>query len=236
MPASTLEVADINWGVELLKRRRDPLIKLAPVFWRPAADASSIHRQFIEFLLTDGGAHGFRTDEAVLIAAPRGDGWLVDDMYVPGSAWGSTDGGALWNALDSVAHGTPVQFVCPVYENDRADFAEAAGLTIAESWWLLELPNGPSGGEAGVRIDLAGTKALTVAAPPVYDPGGPVLYIPVLGDAPAGLPAALESARDLGCPAIVVNQVAGDASPAQALNEAGFQRHCDYYTGIISPL
>lgn len=233
MSASTLEPVDLDWVVDLLKQRREPLVEFAPVFWCPSADASASHRAFIEYLLTEGGAKGFRTSTAVVVAVPRGQGWLIDDMYVPGSGWARGDGRALWNALDAVAHGAPVRFVCPAYEESRGEFARAVGLTIAESWWLLELPNGATGGEAGVRVNVAGAEAITVAAPPVYDPGGPVLYIPSLRDAPPALAAAITSAPELGCPAIVVNQVTGDATLEQALTEAGFRRHCDYYTGTI---
>ena len=210
MAATALEASDID---------------LAPVFWRPSADASTRHRAFLDHLLTEAGAHGFRTDAAVLIAAPRVQGWLVDDMHVPGPDWSGADGGALWNALDGVAHGAPVRFVCPVPEKSRADFAQAAGLTVAETWWLRELPDGPGGGEAGVEVDLSGTAAVTVAAPPVYDPGGPVLFIPALADATTGLSAAVSSAPDLGCRAIVVSQVAGDVAVAQTLSKARFRRH-----------
>lgn len=237
--ATALDVSEIDSAVEVLEHRRGQLVEWAPVFWCPAADASTRHRAFIEYLLTEAGAHGFRTNAAVLVAAPRGEGWLVDDMHVPSPDWGDADGRALWNALDGVAHGSLVRFVCPVYEKNRADFAKTAGLTVAESWWLVELPDGPGGGESGVEVNLAGTKAVTVAAPPVYDPGGPVLYIPQLDDAATGLAAlaaAISSAPGLGCRAIVVNQTAGDAPLAQVLTDAGFRKHCDYYTGTIDPI
>lgn len=234
VPASAVEQADLDWVIELLNQRRAPLVEFASVFWRPAADASASHRAFIQYLLTEGGAKGFRTGHAVVIAAPRGEGWLVDDMHVSGSDWVHGDGRALWNALDGVAHGAQVRFVCPTYEADRGEFAQAVGLSVIESWWLLEFLNGPTDGEAGVRVDLAGAEGITVAAPPVYDPGGPVLNIPALsGNAPTVLAAAIATAPELGCPAIVVNQVAGDAALEQALVGAGLRRHCDYYSGTI---
>jgi len=226
---------DLDWAVQVLRQRREPLVALAPVFWRPAADASAQHRAFIEHLVSEGGAKAFRTDTAVLVAVPRGEGWLVDDLYVPGSDWANGDGRTLWNAFDGEAHGSQVRLVCPTYEGDRAEFARTAGLSIAESWWLLEL-SGAAGGEAGVRVDLAGADAITVAAPPVYDPPGPILFLPSLSDASAALPAAVDRAPRLGCAAIVVNHVAGDDALAQALARAGFRQHCDYFTGAIDSL
>jgi len=99
----------------------------------------------------------------------------------------------------------------------------------------MELPS-TSGGEAGVRVQLPGAEAITVAAPPVYDPRGPILFLPALSDSRAALSAAVVRAPQLGCPAIVVNQVAGDDALAEALSETGFRRHCDYYTGAINSI
>jgi len=233
--ASIVTSADVDWVVRVLMQRREPLARFAPVFWRPSTDASAHHRAFIEYLLSEGGAKAYRTGESVLLAAPRGEGWLVDDAYVPGTDWAVGDGRALWNSLDRETHGADVRFVCPTYEEDRAAFARSAGLTIAESWWLTELPTA-SGGEAGVQVQLPGAEAITVAAPPVYDPGGPILFLPAVSDSPVALPASLERAPQLGCPAIVVNQVAGDDALAEALSGAGFRRHCDYYAGAINSL
>ena len=235
MPATVVGSDDLDWAVQVLRKRREPLVECAPVFWRPAADASAHHRVFIEHLVSEAGAKAFRTDKAILVAVPRDEGWLVDDLYVPGSEWAKGDGRTLWNALDGEAHGSPVRLVCPTYEGDRAEFARTAGLSITESWWLLELL-GAAGGEAGVRVDLAGAEAITVAAPPVYDPLGPILFLPSVSDASAALPAAIESAPRLGCAAIVVNHPAGDDALARALARTGFRQHCDYFTGAIDAI
>ena len=230
--ASLATLADLDWIVTVLAERRAPLVSHAPVFWRPAPDAATHHRAFIEYLLGDGGAHAYRTAASVLIAAPRGDGLLVDDAYVPGEHWATGDGGALWNALAADCRGSEVRFVCPVYEHARAEFAHAAGLAVAESWWLLELP-GSGGGEAGCPVELPGGEAITVGAPPVYAPPGPILFLPVTTDAVRAIPAAIARAPEVGCSAIVVNQPCHGEALSGTLTEAGFRRHCDYYTGAI---
>ena len=89
------------------------------------------------------------------------------------------------------------------------------------------------GGVAGLDISLPGADAVTVAAPPIYAPPGPVLFLPAPTDAGAALPAAVDKATDIGCAAVVVNQVAGDDALAGSLAGAGFHRHCDYYSGTI---
>lgn len=235
MPVSAIGSDDLDWAVQVLRQRRERLVEHAPVFWRPAVDATSRHRAFLAYLLAETGTRMLRTDTSVLLAVPGRDGWLVDDFHVPGSDWAARDGGELWRTLDGELDGEPVRLVCPTVEPERAAFAMAAGLSIAESWWLLEL-TGVTGGEGGVRIALPGAEALTVVAPPVYDPLGPVLYVSTVKDSRIALESAVERAHELGCPAVVVNHTAGDHELAGHLSAAGFRQHCDYFTGVIGSI
>jgi hypothetical protein len=232
MTVHALTVKDLDWAVGVLTRRRELLVEQAPIFWRPAPEAAKTHRAFIEHLLMNAGGKGYRTDASVLIAAPRGDGWLVDDAYVPEDHWANGDGQVLWDAFTADCDGAAVRFVCPTYERERGEFARGAGLELAESWWLVEL-DGSAGGQAGVDIELPGAAALTVGAPPVYAPPGPILFLPAPAEAARALPAAVEEAPKLGCAAIVVNQKADDNGLETELTKAGFRHHCDYYTGTV---
>ncbi len=110
--------------------------------------------------------------------------------------------------------------------------ALAPSVEAEESWWLMELP-GSGGGEVGCQIELPGADAITVGAPAVCAPPGPILFLPALTDAARAVPAAIAKAPDIGCSAIVVNQIASDNALRQHLAEAGFKRHRDYYTGTI---
>ena len=233
MVASIGSLADLDWIVSALAARRDPLVEYAPVFWRPAVDAADKHREFLAYLMTEGGARVYRTDSSVLVAASRGDGWLVDDLYVADHRW-DTVGRDLWNALAADCEGAPVRFVCPVYEQDRAEFAARANLHVQEAWWLLELDS--AGGQAGVEVALPGADAITVGSPPVYAPLGPILFLPAPIDASVAVPAAIQRAPDLGCAAIVVSQVAGDEQLAKTLGDFGLRRHCEFFAGTIGPL
>ncbi|MFC5177040.1 hypothetical protein [Nocardioides taihuensis] len=223
---------DLDWVVAALGRRRAALVPHAPVFWRPAPDAAARHREHLTHLLGDGGALGWRTDDAVLVAARLGDGWLVDDAAAPDDRW-DDEGALLWEAFSGECRGSSVRFVCPTYETGRAAFARGVGLAVSESWWLREL-DGPGGGGPGVRVALPGAAARTVAAPPVYAPPGPVLFLPgPVGDGRA-VSAALGEAPGLGCSAVVVNQPAGGPGLLDVLRRAGFRRHCDYLTGTVA--
>ena len=224
-------VDDSAWIVAALGRRRELLVQYAPVFWRPAPDASDHHRAFLDHLLTDGGAVAYRTDDSVLVAAPQGDLWLVDDFFVDQENW-RVDGHELWDAFSIECGGSPVRFVCPTYEHARAEFAVEVGLTISASWWLKELP-GPGGGDAGVEVALSGAQACTVGAPPVYAPPGPVLFLRAVHDIQQAVPAAVGRAPVLGCAAVVVNVDPREGDSAAVLADAGFRRHCDFYEGVI---
>lgn len=233
MTVQRASTADLDWIVDLLNTRRAPLVEHAPVFWHPAPDARDKHREFLDYLLTEGGGKAYRTQDALLVTAPRRDGWLVDDAYIP--QWSKNNAGKdLWNAFASDAPGKSVRFVCPVYEHERTEYASSLGLTLQESWWLKELAS--SGGEPGQQIELPGADGITVGAPPVYAPGGPILFLPAPQDARAAAPAALEKAIEIGCAAVVVNQQVGDDELAEALSGAGFRRHCDYLSGTVQPI
>lgn len=138
----------------------------------------------------------------------------------------------LWNALNADCHGAEVRLVCPTYEQARADFAQAVGLAIAESWWLMELLN-PRGWEAGAQVTLPGADAITVGAPPVYAPPGPILFLRTVTNSDLALPAAISMAPERGRAAIVVNETADADGLAGSLTSAGFRQHCDFYTRIV---
>ena len=228
MAATAVTPDDLDWLVGALRRRREALVPHAPVFWRPAPNADARHRAYLHHLLTEGGARAWRTSTSVLVAARRSAGWLVDDLHVDGAS----DAVDLWNAFASSCGGDDVRLVAPAYERERTAQAVAAGLEVVESWWLLELASG--GGEPGVSADLTGADAVTVAAPPVYAPPGPMLVLSDVTDG-AALPAAVAQAPALGCAGVVVAQKVGDAF-GPALAGLGFRRHCDFFEGVVRRL
>ncbi|MEU3270985.1 hypothetical protein ABZ639_09055 [Saccharomonospora sp. NPDC006951] len=225
-----LTPADLDWAVGTLRRYRDDLVPGAPLLWRPAADADEQHRAFLAHLIGDGGGRGFRTSGALLIASPSPHGWVVDDAAVPADSWATT-GRALWAALAATAEGETVRFVCPVPDTERRRFADSLGLTLTTSWWHKEIPGGPEHDEHTPHIE--GAEARLVPAPPIYAPGGPVLFLTGVTEPAAAVADA--RAAECGAALVVVDQPPGDPSLSAALAEAGYRRHCDFLEGRIAP-
>ena len=126
--AAAVTPDDLDWLLGVLRRRREVLVPYAPVFWRPAPDADAHHRAYLQHRLADGGARAWRTSTSVLVAAPRCEGWLVDDLAFGHRA----DGLELWDAFAAEHAGDEVRLVAPTYESSRTSLAVDARLTLAE--------------------------------------------------------------------------------------------------------
>ncbi|ASR35613.1 hypothetical protein BAY61_12085 [Prauserella marina] len=224
-----LTTADLGWAVETLRRYRDLLVPGAPLLWRPAADADEQHHAFLTRVIGEDGGRGFRTAHALLIASASPRGWIVDDAAVPAGEWPTT-GRALWSALAATAAGDAVRFVCPVPDTERRRFADGLGLTLATSWWHKEIPGGTEHDEHTPHVD--GATARLVPAPPIYAPGGPVLFLTSVTE-PATALASADTA-ECGAALVVVDQPFADTSSSMVLTEAGFRRHCDFLEGRIT--
>ena len=138
-----------------------------------------------------------RTEHGFAIATDDGTRWLVDDMVVePARHW-----------LD---------------ERERTAAARAAGLEPAEEWWLRDLA-GPAGGStpgAAPEVTVPGAEGRLVPAPPVYDPGGPVLLVTRV-DSAAALRAVGVAAVRRGARVVVVSVAPGDRATGAVVREAG---------------
>jgi hypothetical protein len=216
----------MDWVVERLAARRTALASHAPVYWRPAPDAEARHRAYLELLLEDGGAIGFRTATGLVLAQPRGPGWLVDDAAVEDDRW-SSDGAELWAALRPELQG-PTQWVCPVPETSRRELVESLGFVLAESWWHRDVVGDLLTAETDHAVSVDGASARLVQAPPVYSPGGPILFLDDVRDPTLALEQAVSEAPMLGSPVVVVSQPPGNAVLVEQLQARGFQRHCDF--------
>lgn len=226
-----MTLGDIEWAVEVLARRRGQLVPYAPLYWRPAADAVERHRAYLAYLIGEDRGLGFRSDDALMIAASGPHGWTIDDAWVQPDRW-EHEGHALWTKTAAETGGNLVRFVCPVFEPERASFARQQGFVLDNSWWhaAIDVPDTIGVSEKVPRV--TGSRAALVPAPPVYDPGGPILFLQDVRD-PTAITRSREEAVRCGSPLVVVDQPTGANDLARALAESGFTRHCDFLVGPV---
>lgn len=215
-----LTADDLDWVVDVTRRRRERLVPHAPRFWRPAADATERHRAFLAHLVADDDALTLRTEHGYLIAVERAGRLVVDDMVVdPPEHW-ATEGLRLLERAGSTGR---LRFVVPAAERERMDAALDLGLEPAEVWWHrdLEPPTGLNVVSEDPAMSVEGAAGQLVPAPPVYDPGGPVLLVTSVESADA-LTRIQQSAARRGATVAVVTQDPADTATAALLVESGF--------------
>lgn len=228
----TMTVSDVEWAVEVLARRREGLLPHAPLYWRPAVDAIERHRAYLAYLIGEGQGFGFRTDDALMIAASGPHGWTVDDAWVQPDRW-EDEGLALWTRTAAEAGtGSAMRFVCPAFEPERTSFARHQGLVLGNSWWHTEVDTSAPIENPATEPQVTGSRVALVPAPPVYDPGGPILFLQDVQDVTA-IVRSREEATRCGAPLVVVDQPAGADDLTRALAENGFTRHCDFLIGAV---
>jgi hypothetical protein len=183
---------DVAWAAALMERRRQGYAGYSPVFWRPRPGVTGLHARFLSRQV----GHGF------LIGQSRGQEGFVDDFAVDQTARWDADGAALllaaWHRWE--ADGVQAARVVTAHaDEDKRAMLAALHLDLAEQWWVRELrpasppdppdPPGPpdlpaSPGPPARSWPVTGTgfAGLLGPAPPVYDPGGPVLLVSDLAD------------------------------------------------------
>lgn len=222
-PVRSLETGDLDWVLALTRARRESLAPVAPRFWRPSADATAIHGAYLKSLITDADVVGLRTDDGYLIVQRQGPLWVVDDMVVsPDAAW-PTDGVSLLRAAQDRCG--RLRFVVPVVEGPRLAAAKEVGLGPVESWWHRDLPPAShvrAAGNADPAVRVKDAECRLMTAPPIYDPGGPVLLVTHVGS-PDGLALIETAAARRGAHVAVVTLRPDDGSRTRLLTSAGYR-------------
>lgn len=216
-----LTSADLDWVVEVTRQRRADLARHALRFWHPADDATERHRAFLAHLVDAAEVLSIRSQHGYLIAVDRGEFWLVDDMAVSRPERWTTEGTALLrHTQDRCGR---LRFVVPAFEPARLRAAHDVGLEAVECWWHRDLDAVGStsdiDGDPVVTVD--GAHGRLVPAPPVYDPGGPVLLVTEVKSVES-LRRIEEAAHRRGAPVSVVTQRPWDTDLAVMLRGAGY--------------
>ena len=245
---------DLDAIAALTKASRADLARWSRLWWRPAAEADAGHRAWLEHLIgADGVAVSVveLREKVVGCAAtvPAPGGWLVDDVAVaPMAGWGEV-GPVLLGAVTE----RPAVLCAPTRDRPRLDACTAAGLTEVSSYWIAATRPGSStvgpirhpeavgaapvhtfgspldplapGALAFETLDGVVVGSPSIAAPPVYDPGGTVSVVDrVVGAQTRLLRDAMAQADERGDVVLTVVCANDDTDLAGQLSATGFER------------
>lgn len=204
-------VDDTALAAELMERRRQAYATYSPVFWRPAEGITAIHARFLARKVGTPGTVAVRTDRGFLIGELRASEGFVDDFAVDDDPDWDDDGVALllaaWSAL-AERGAENVRVVTAAADRAKVAMLQECSLKLVEQWWVKPLePTGDS--QANGRVAGEGFSGILGPAPPVYNPGGPVLVLDHLKD--RELLGVEEQAAELGAVLIIAPTPVGAA-------------------------
>ena len=239
MAVTELTPDDADWAADLMAERRREYEPYSPVFWRPAAHARDYHVRFLRRQLASPDTLALRSARGFLIAQLRPPEAFVDDFAItPDATW--SDAGAelllaLWDRVADSAGIDALRVVTAQADRPKSTLLADLGLRLAEQWWVRALPAPgaqrptPRRYEAPRRIDGPGFSGLFGSAPPVYDPGGPVLLADRVSDETDTTDLTGEAIR-LGAILLVVPARPATAR-ARELAGCGWPVASDWYLG-----
>jgi hypothetical protein len=167
-----------------MERRRQACARYSPVFWRPARDVTGTHARFLRRQISSDANVALRTGRGFIIAGRRASEGFVDDFAVDRSGSWDDDGAPLLLAASerlAVAGVDAMRVVTAHADEAKVSMLSSMSLRVAEQWWVKELR--PAGQTAGYgRVEGPGFAGILGPAPPVYDPGGPVLLADRVAD------------------------------------------------------
>jgi hypothetical protein len=234
---------DALWAAGLMERRRQVYAAYSPVFWRPRPGVTGLHARFLGRQLASPGYLALRTEHGFLIGQRRGQEAFVDDFAVDETTRWDGDGAALllaaWRrwAADGL---DAVRVVTAHADQDKCAMLATLSLELAEQWWVRELRGSPDDqatlAARGTQptpagpVAGAGFSGLLGPAPPVYDPGGPVLLLSDLADG-ADLASVGREAAGMGAVLLIVPAAPASARAAAIARSPGWTIASDWYLG-----
>lgn len=214
-----------------MEDRRRLYATYSPVFWHPASGVTGLHARFLGRQIASDTNVGLRTDHGFVIGQLRGAEGFVDDFAIDADGTWSDDGAVLlmaaWDKLTS-AGATVLRVVTARADEAKVQMIRDLSLRLVEEWWVMPLrAAGPA--TASGRVDGTGFSGVLGPAPPVYDPGGPVLLADRVGD-DVGLSVVEHEAAAMGAVLAVVPTPPGSDRSRQ-LEEGGWSVASQWYVG-----
>jgi hypothetical protein len=227
-----LERTDGGWAAQLMAGRRELYREFSPVFWKPRRGVVDVHARFLGEQLSRPDVVALRTEGGFIVAEQHGPEGLVDDFAVATEDSWTNDGAELLCAAWQHFVGRGVTSMRVV--SAQADLAKVAMLVscrlrLVEQWWVRPCrAAAPSAVSLG-PVERSGFTGVLTAAPPVYDPGGPVLFIKG-ADPDTTVTEFEDEAAKLGA-AVVVVSAEPDAHREPELRSHGFTVASQWYRG-----
>lgn len=224
--------ADCEWAAELMQRRREVYAGYSPVFWRPAKGAIAPHARFLQRQLARDDVAGLRTGHGFVIGERRRQEGFIDDFAVDdGRRWAGDGHELLLAAWDAMMAGgaRSLRVVSARLDLSKNALLESAGLGPAEEWWVKPLfPAGRT--ERSGAVSGHGFSGHLGPAPPVYDPGGPVLLVRRIEP---GVPLAVMEQEAAGWGAVLAVVPEPPSGPrAGQLTAGGYEVASVWFTGV----
>jgi hypothetical protein len=241
--ARVLVADDVPWVADTMAVRRALYATFSPVFWRPATNARDVHAVYLASCVASDRYCGYRTEAGFILGELQDEArppwWsdvplaFVDDFAVTSDDRWHTDGlrllQATWRNLADRGADT-MRIVTARRDTPKVEMLESSGLELGESWWVRPTDGPSSSAPAFGPLSSDGVEALVIPAPPVFDPGGPVLLVTALPEPTAAtrIPAIAEK-----CGAVLSILPTKPASPdsLDAARAAGFDEVSRYYLG-----
>ncbi len=227
-----MTAADCEWAAELMQRRREVYAAYSPVFWRPAKDAVAPHARFLQRQLARDDVTGLRTGHGFVIGELRRQEGFIDDFAVDdGRRWAGHGHDLLLAGWERMRAGgaSSLRVVSARLDLPKNALLESAGLGPAEQWWVKPLfPAGRT--ERTGTVSGHGFSGHLGPAPPVYDPGGPVLLVHRIEPGVA-LAAMEREAAGWGAVLAVVPESPSGPRAAE-LTAGGYEVASVWFTGV----
>jgi hypothetical protein len=224
--------ADAGWAAELMSQRRRVYASYSPVFWRPARDATGPHAAYLSTLIGAQNYLSVRTDHGFMLGQIRPAKTFVDDFAVSEPSRWRTDGSALVLAaarrLAAAGRDRAMLVVTAHADDAKVSMLRNLSLSLIEQWWVHEVrPTGEPIRHG--QVQRPGFAGFFGSAPPVYDPGGPVLHVDRAPDDVDLAMMELEAAS-LGAVLLVLPTRPG-ADRVGELQRRGWTVASDWYQG-----
>ncbi len=214
-----------------MEDRRRLYATYSPVFWHPAGGVTGLHARFLGRQIASDTNVGLRTDHGFIIGQLRGTEGFVDDFAIDADGTWSDDGAVLlmatWDRLGA-AGANVLRVVTARADDAKVQMLRNLSLALVEEWWVKPLvAAGPAA--ASGQVEGTGFSGHFGPAPPVYDPGGPVLLADRV-DAGADLGVVEHEAAAMGAVLVVVPTPPGSDRIGQ-LEERGWSVASQWYLG-----